>query len=210
MDPSLDNKVSNVSLTAKHHSESLTQCSAICGGLCACFGFHSHLKNCRVHQSCDPSDMTIDETGWRNFFPEGRSCEYDWLEYNSHCYFYGTPRVSWTEARMDCEVRSSQLVEIEDKEESAWLAATFLLKDSCASNIYEDCTAWTGGNDIFVEGDYRWHHSNSTMNFTNWYAYQPSVNFAGRNEDCVDILRDARWNDGECHIQKSYICEKNL
>ncbi|XP_056001391.1 fibrinogen C domain-containing protein 1-A-like [Ostrea edulis] len=71
MDTSLDNKVSNVSLMAIHHSESLTGCSAMCGGLCAFFGFNPQLKICRIHQSCDPSAMTINETGWRNFFPDG-------------------------------------------------------------------------------------------------------------------------------------------
>ncbi|XP_056001829.1 fibrinogen-like protein A [Ostrea edulis] len=81
MDASLDNKVSNVSLMAIYHSESLIQCSSICcGERCACFGFNPQLQKCRIYQSCDPAHMTIIETGWENFFPDGcgislnRSC----------------------------------------------------------------------------------------------------------------------------------------
>ncbi|XP_056001218.1 ficolin-1-like [Ostrea edulis] len=70
MEVSLDNKMSNVSLMAMHHSESLTECSAMCGQLCACFGFNPQQKKCRIHQSCDPADMTINEKGWRNFYPD--------------------------------------------------------------------------------------------------------------------------------------------
>ncbi|XP_056001138.1 fibrinogen C domain-containing protein 1-like [Ostrea edulis] len=70
MKSSLDDKMSNISLMAIHHSESLTQCSSMCGQLCACFGFNPQLKRCRIHQSCDPADMTINETGWRNFYPD--------------------------------------------------------------------------------------------------------------------------------------------
>ncbi|XP_056001771.1 ryncolin-1-like [Ostrea edulis] len=72
MDASIDNKVSNISLMAIYHSESLTECSAMCGELSACFGFNPQLKKCRIHQSCDPADMTINETGWRNFYPDVR------------------------------------------------------------------------------------------------------------------------------------------
>ncbi|XP_056001834.1 fibrinogen-like protein A [Ostrea edulis] len=75
VETSLDNKVSNVSLMAMYHSESLTECSTMCGELCACFGFNPQLQKCRIHQSSDPADMIINETGWRNFYPEvPRSC----------------------------------------------------------------------------------------------------------------------------------------
>ncbi|XP_056002871.1 fibrinogen-like protein A [Ostrea edulis] len=71
MKSSLDNKVSNVSLMAIHHAESLAKCSAICGGeRCACFGFNPQLQKCRIHQSCDQSDIIIIERGWRNFYPD--------------------------------------------------------------------------------------------------------------------------------------------
>ncbi|XP_048738822.2 fibrinogen-like protein A [Ostrea edulis] len=72
MEVSLDNKMSNVSLMAIHHSEYFTKCSAMCGQLCACFGFNPQQKKCRIHQSCDPADMTINEKGWRNFYPDVR------------------------------------------------------------------------------------------------------------------------------------------
>ncbi|XP_048740989.2 uncharacterized protein LOC125654923 isoform X2 [Ostrea edulis] len=74
MEPSLHNKVSNSNLISKHHSESIPECSAICGELCACFGFNPKLKKCHIHQSCNPADITKDETGWRYFSLDG-----EWL-----------------------------------------------------------------------------------------------------------------------------------
>lgn len=71
MEPSLHNRVSNISLVAKYHSESLIECSAKCSELCACFGFNTQLRKCRIHGSCDISNMTEDETGWMYFLPDG-------------------------------------------------------------------------------------------------------------------------------------------
>ncbi|XP_056003659.1 angiopoietin-2-like [Ostrea edulis] len=84
LDPSLDNKVSNNSLMTKHHSESLIECSAKCGELCVCFGFNPQLKKCRIHQSCDPANMTVDETGWRYFRPNDWDRDCEKLQENGH------------------------------------------------------------------------------------------------------------------------------
>jgi hypothetical protein len=72
-EPSLDNKVSNVSLMAEHHSKSLPNCAVKCGEDCACFGFNPLRRKCRIHESCDPSNMTTNEPEWSYFCPEGMS-----------------------------------------------------------------------------------------------------------------------------------------
>jgi hypothetical protein len=54
-----------------HRSVSLTKCSALCHGVCACFGFNPKRRECRIHQICNPSDMNIGETGWRYYSPVG-------------------------------------------------------------------------------------------------------------------------------------------
>jgi hypothetical protein len=67
VDPSLDNKVSNTSVMAGHQSLSLIECAAKCGDRCSCFGFNVQKRRCRIHQTCDPADMTTEETGWRYY-----------------------------------------------------------------------------------------------------------------------------------------------
>jgi hypothetical protein len=68
---SLDDKVSNIGLLTEHYSASVPECCAMCGGHCTCFGFNNQIRKCRIHQSCDPSDMTANEEAWRYFFEEG-------------------------------------------------------------------------------------------------------------------------------------------
>jgi hypothetical protein len=76
--------------------------------------------------------------------------------------------------------------------------------------VYDDCTAWTGGNDISIEGDYRWQSSDSKMEFTNWHGSQPSVWHEYKQEDCVELMRNGEWNDLNCNAQNTFICEKGI
>ncbi|XP_048751373.2 C-type lectin domain family 17, member A-like [Ostrea edulis] len=188
MESEMNDKVSNASLVGEYHSDSPIMCSGF--GQFNYLAFNAKEKKCRVH-TCYPA-----------------GCGYEWLEYNGHCYFFGATELTWTEARMACGDRSSQLVELEDIEESTWLASTFLYKDTCPTFIYYGCSAWTGGNDIWAEGDYRWHHSNLSMEFKNWNPDQPSVHHDNEEEDCIAILRNGKWNDQGCNERNSFICEK--
>jgi hypothetical protein len=70
-DPSLDNKVSNTSVLGEHQSLSLIQCAAKCGDHCSFFGFNVQQRRCRLHQTCDSADMTMEEAGWRYYSPAG-------------------------------------------------------------------------------------------------------------------------------------------
>lgn len=88
-----------------------------------------------------------------------------------------------------------------------WKLLCLSLADSCGSNIFTSCTAWTGGNDRSTERQYLWDHSNTLINFSNWYPREPSDSSA--TENCITLMRDGRWNDGICHLANSYICEKN-
>uniref|UniRef100_K1QUK2 Aggrecan core protein n=1 Tax=Magallana gigas TaxID=29159 RepID=K1QUK2_MAGGI len=118
--------------------------------------------------------------------------ELNWVEYSGHLYLYGEEKLTWEDAKLECQKKCAHLVQIETKEESDWLAATFL-NDDCLSDIYFYCTAWTGGNDLDIEGQFVWGHSNTSMVFTNWYVTEPSINnpSLAAVRDCIDILRNA-------------------
>jgi hypothetical protein len=82
---SLDNKVSTIGLLGEHPSISVTECTIKCGELCACFGFNRQL--CRIHQTCDPADMTNNEAGWVYFSPtKGNTMLY--YRFYIKCYAY--------------------------------------------------------------------------------------------------------------------------
>ncbi|XP_056001958.1 C-type lectin domain family 17, member A-like [Ostrea edulis] len=136
-------------------------------------------------------------------------CTSSWIEYKGNCYYKGEKRVNWRDAKLECEKRCSHLVEIGDKEESDFLASTFLLNSTCPSSVYDVCTAWTGGNDHDIEGQYRWSYSNVTITVTAWYTNEPSVGYPAQAEekDCIDLFRNGKWNDRPCSYRNSFICE---
>lgn len=84
------------------------------------------------------------------------------------------------------------------------------IADDCPTGIFKHCTAWTGGNDLGIEGHYVWDHSNTSMVFTNWYENEPSIltPSQGLTRDCIDILRNGEWNDRSCSFLSAFICEK--
>jgi hypothetical protein len=90
------------------------------------------------------------------------------------------------------------------------LKTFILILDTCHGSPFTDCTSWTGGNDISVEGDYRWQSSDSKMNFTNWARKEPSVIHKGREEDCVELMKNGQWNDRDCYYLNPFICEKGM
>ena len=83
---------------------------------------------------------------------------------------------------------------------------------NCHSYIYDDCTAWTGLNDLDIEGTYVWDHSNAPLNFSNWKDGEPSLRNPNHalTKDCIDILRGGVWNDRPCSYLNWVICEKKF
>lgn len=84
--------------------------------------------------------------------------------------------------------------------------------DDCSTHIFNGCTSWTGGNDLNAEGEYVWDPSNTTMVFTNWHTNKPSLTYPSlaTTRDCIDILRNGKWNDRPCLHLNSFICEKSI
>jgi hypothetical protein len=48
------------------------------------------------------------------------------------------------------------------------------------------------------------------MIFTNWRDGQPSEHYGGVEEDCVEMMKDGKWNDLSCNSTALFICEKEL
>ena len=74
------------------------------------------------------------------------------------------------------------------------------------------CTAWTGLNDLDIEGTYVWDHSNAPLTFSNWNDKEPSLDDPqmAQIRDCIDILRGGSWNDRRCSYLNWVICEKSV
>lgn len=114
--------------------------------------------------------------------------------------------------KLQCKKMCSHLVEIDSQGENDWLTMTMLKKENCGTYMYEfeNCTSWTGGNDIQTEGSYKWDHSNTNIIFINWHPNKPSLLIPNDTltKDCIDILRTGLWNDRYCSYLNPFICEK--
>nr|XP_022310944.1 low affinity immunoglobulin epsilon Fc receptor-like [Crassostrea virginica] len=141
-----------------------------------------------------------------------KGCETGWLEFNGHCYHKGQTKGNWSEAKVECRKMCSYLIEIESKEEAEWISATFLENVNCPAVKRVDCTAWTGLNDLDIEGTYVWEHSKAPLTFSNWHPRDPSVDNPNMalTRDCIDILREGLWNDRQCSHLNWVICEKSF
>nr|XP_034315160.1 neurocan core protein isoform X2 [Crassostrea gigas] len=197
---------------------SLVKCGSLCllNQCCKEFLYSRHNQRCiGVHFADFQSTSAIISLAFSSF--EGmlayqKGCENGWLKFNGHCYKKSSSKATWANAKLECQKMCSYLVEIESKEESGWLATTFLDNANCRSDPFFDCTAWTGGNDLDTEGQYKWDHSNTLMSFTNWHYHEPSLGNPNQalNKDCIDMLRDGVWNDRPCSYSNSVICEKSF
>lgn len=65
----LENKLSIHPPVDSHHSKSILRCACFCVTCngCNCFSFNSQAEMCRLYLSCDPSDGTVAEDGWRSY-----------------------------------------------------------------------------------------------------------------------------------------------
>ncbi|XP_078330815.1 collectin-12-like [Crassostrea virginica] len=197
---------------------SLIHCGSLCLAEYCCkeFMYHEGSMRCLGIQFED-----FDSTRNSNLITTGNEglstyrqekCETGWLEFKGHCYHKGQTKGNWSEAKTECRKMCSYLIEIESKEEDDWISATFLENVNCPAGIYDDCTAWTGLNDLDIEGTYVWDHSNAPLNFSNWNDKEPSLYNPNHalTKDCIDILRGGVWNDRPCSYLNWVICEKKF
>ena len=68
---------------------------------------------------------------------------------------------------------------------------------------------WIGGNDLVVEGDWRWVSDNSVMTYTNWWPHEPENR--GGIEHCAFMatrFSEMKWGDISCKGQyHSFFCQ---
>ncbi|CAG5128257.1 unnamed protein product, partial [Candidula unifasciata] len=66
---------------------------------------------------------------------------------------------------------------------------------------------WTGGNDLMVEGDWRWINNMARISpFTNCVCV---FFFFSTDEHCLELRynRGYKWNDIDCGENNVFICE---
>ncbi|XP_052717087.1 perlucin-like protein [Crassostrea angulata] len=142
--------------------------------------------------------------------PQGtNNCRTGWKFFQESCYHFGSQKATWPEAEAYCWSMNSRLVEIETEAESNYLESQLRTIHQHASDSGVDqneVSYWLGGNDIEIEGVFKWVKSDQPLTYADWSPGQPDD---ANGEDCME-LRGAfqyHWNDLPCNIPHHFICE---
>jgi hypothetical protein len=136
------------------------------------------------------------------------------------CYLILTDKMSWSDARTECEYRAGHLnggdlASINSYDESRYLQSEQIsvivghpLTNCFCSGMVENGglvdSCWIGMSTQNDRGAFDWSDGTAVA-FTNWNDGEP--NNVNNNEDCVEVLLGL-WNDDECNRTRSAICEK--
>ncbi|XP_070554038.1 low affinity immunoglobulin epsilon Fc receptor-like [Ptychodera flava] len=117
-----------------------------------------------------------------------------WVCYHRKCYRVFTCHYRWYQAYRVCRRYGGNLVSIHNCYQNRIVRAY--------ARRYGNL--WIGLNDRRCEGRFRWT-DRSRYNFRRWYCREPN-NY--RNEDCVEMYRNGRWNDLRCCNRRRFMCQR--
>ncbi|VDI57434.1 neurocan core protein [Mytilus galloprovincialis] len=132
-----------------------------------------------------------------------KECLNDWISFSNHCYLFVYTKMSWENAKVQCQTGEGYLVKIENSEENTWIKS--IVKDQM----------WIGLNDRQTEGHWVWDSDNSSLTYNDWSPVNPN---GGKRENCCMFCKAScsssgssyRWNDAPCYYEYGYVCEKLL
>jgi len=133
------------------------------------------------------------------------SCKQDWEKSGDHCYLWRTDKMNWTSAEDFCQREGGHLA-------SVLSTATFNfvlegMKNRTGLDSQYGHMAWLGGNDIEVEGTWKWVDC-SPWNATFWARGEPN---SGRSENCMHLVLNWNgWNDVPCNREQGFLCSKRI
>ncbi|XP_053318170.1 C-type lectin domain family 4 member G-like [Spea bombifrons] len=119
------------------------------------------------------------------------TCPPDWKLVGYTCYFFSSEPKTWSNARNECNMRSSALL---------------IMKNIQELNALQSLTGnkkfWIG---LKRDNTKNWKWVDGTLpTFTRWMANEPN-NFEGR-EHCGEMV-SGFWNDLDCNNVIDYICK---
>ena len=128
------------------------------------------------------------------------ACQDGFVAHRNSCYLFSHETVTWADAVLTCQLFDSQLVEIEDAVENAYLKA--------AVKALSGSWGWyIGLTDKAVEGEFEWMDSKKSLLgiFKDWQQGNPGDN----DQNCAVLYSRAsyQWADTSCENKLNYICE---
>ncbi|XP_077985363.1 hepatic lectin-like [Glandiceps talaboti] len=161
--------------------------------------------------------MTVDDVDspdTRFFFPEmaldvgaetldasTKWCRHGWQYYAGSCYFFSQNKLSWYDAKSQCEAMNAVLVIIENRGEDEFIDGFVANTDTSVCNLTWYCNHWIGLKYEASVGAFKWIDGTDLI-FDDWEGNEPNEN------KCGNITLSRRdWIDSACAHSQKYICE---
>ncbi|VDI34224.1 low affinity immunoglobulin epsilon Fc receptor [Mytilus galloprovincialis] len=126
-------------------------------------------------------------------------CPSGWIQDGDTCYFFSKGLASsWADANSYCQAFGYKLAEPMDEHKLNFVKGE--LNRLAGTSRY-----YIGGSDFFVEGQWIWSTSQTSIVAHNWEPSEP--NNIGTGEDCLTVNHDGLWNDVPCDTDVRFICE---
>nr|AGI61062.1 perlucin [Sinohyriopsis cumingii] len=131
-------------------------------------------------------------------------CPLTFERHGRQCYKVIAVQASWSEAKEYCQVIGGDLAKIRSASDQTIIYGLVFHNHGIISNE----RYWVDGSDMLQSGMWRWMGTNGAsvpFSYTNWYPGQPSH----KNENCAEVMwaLNGRWNDLDCTIRQSFICQ---
>jgi len=134
------------------------------------------------------------------------SCEEDWEENGEHCYLWSTDKKNWTDAEDFCRKEGGHLASVHSTATNDFVLEGMKNRAGLDRNG-KDKEVWLGGNDIEVEGTWKWTDC-SPWNVTFWGRGEP--NNVDGGENCLHYVSTYGWNDVPCIYEQGFLCSKSI
>ncbi|CAB1349515.1 unnamed protein product [Coregonus sp. 'balchen'] len=124
-------------------------------------------------------------------------CKLGWIRYGSYCYNIGSETKTFDEAKQTCQKSDSNLVDVADRYENAFLVSLVGLRP--------EKYFWTGLSNMADGDTFKWITS-SEVKFTHFNVGMPD-----RKQGCVAMTTGmfaGLWDVVSCSNKEKYICKK--
>ncbi|MCI4395040.1 hypothetical protein PGIGA_G00175900 [Pangasianodon gigas] len=122
-----------------------------------------------------------------------------WSFFNSSLYYISNESKNWTESRVDCRERGSQLVIINTMEEQEFISTNF-----------NSTEAWIGLS--YSDAESMWKWVDNTILTTAYWLEESPTHYEGYEDCAITTIGSGvfTWNVYPCNYTAFSICEKMI
>lgn len=123
--------------------------------------------------------------------------------YNGHTYALYDNVVTWTEAKLICEVLGGHLAVVTSKDEQDAINTIISEANDTTKNGY-----WLGASDSSTEGTFEWITGEPFSDYSYWGSGEPTNGNGGTEHYLEVYLKTNKWNDAKIDAtNRGFICE---